>query len=128
MERPNTKHANSWFSDNCSLWFATQIKFETHESCSQTKPKIVSPKLKQIKFKNHYKQQEVKNVIYSYIECYRDSINEKRLGIIHIKYLIMYLLPLVSVGEPTAKPLIMEITNHILVQNVSKIMSKTYWK
>ena len=35
------------------------------------------PLKKQIKFKNHYKQQEVKNVIYSDIECYIDSINEK---------------------------------------------------
>ena len=40
------------------------------------KSKIVCPKLKQIKFKNHYKQ-EVKKVIYSDIECYMDSINKK---------------------------------------------------
>ena len=39
--------------------------------------KIVCPKLKQIKFKNPYKQQEVKNVIYSDIDCYMDSINKK---------------------------------------------------
>ena len=35
------------------------------------------PKLKQIKFKNYYKQQEVKNVIYSDIECYMDIIKIK---------------------------------------------------
>ena len=35
------------------------------------------PKLKQIKFQNHHKQQEVKNIIYSDIECYVKSNNEK---------------------------------------------------
>ena len=69
LERPNTKHANYWFFDNCSLWFTTQQKYETHECCTQIKSKIVCPKLKQIKFKNYHKQQEVKNVIYSDIEC-----------------------------------------------------------
>ena len=66
-----------WFCDNCSLWFVTQQKQETHECCTQTKPQIVCPKLKQIKFKNHYKQQKVKNVVYSDIECYMVSINKK---------------------------------------------------
>ena len=77
MEGPNTKHAKYCFCNNCSRWFATQQKYETHECCTQTEPKIVRPKIKQIKFKNHYKQQEVKNVIYSDIECYMDSINKK---------------------------------------------------
>ena len=43
LERPNNKHAKYWFCDNCSLWFATQKKIETHECCTQTKPKIVRP-------------------------------------------------------------------------------------
>ena len=79
------------FCDNCYLWFPTQKK--THKCCTHIKPKIVCSKLKQIKFKNPYEQQEVKNVIYSDIESYMDSIN-KKLVIIHIKYLTMYLLPL----------------------------------
>ena len=41
------------------------------------KTTIICPKLKQVKFKNYYKQQEMKNVIYSDFECYMDSINKK---------------------------------------------------
>ena len=41
------------------------------------KPKIVCPKLKQIKFKNQHKQQEVNNVIFSDIECYMKGTDEK---------------------------------------------------
>ena len=68
-ERPNTKHAKFWFCDNCTYWFCSQYKYETHECCVQIKPKIVCPKLKRIKFKNQHKQQEVNNVIFSDIEC-----------------------------------------------------------
>ena len=46
LERPNTKYAKYWFCDNCSLWFATPQKYETHECCTQTKPKILCPNLK----------------------------------------------------------------------------------
>ena len=77
MEGPYTENTTYWFCDNCCLWFPTRQKYETHECCISFKPKIVCPKLKQIKFKNHYKQQEVKNVIYSDIECYMNSINKK---------------------------------------------------
>ena len=31
LERPNTKHAKFWFCDNCTYWFSSQYKFETHE-------------------------------------------------------------------------------------------------
>ena len=79
MERPNTKRLKYLFCDNCTYCFDTQQKFQTHGCCAQTKPKILCPKLKQINFKNHYKQQEVKNVIYSDIECFMDSIN-KNIG------------------------------------------------
>ena len=74
-QRLNIKHAMYWVCDNCSLWFATQQKFETHECCTQTKPMIICPKLKEIKFKKH--QHEVKNVINSDIECYMNNINKK---------------------------------------------------
>ena len=77
LERPNTKNTKYWFCDNCTYWFPTQQKYETHECCTQIKPKIVCLKLKQIKFKNHHKEQEVKNVIYSDIECYMEGVNEK---------------------------------------------------
>ena len=62
---------------NVLFGFPLNKKYETHEYCTQIKPKIVCPKLKQIKFKNHYKQQEVKYAIYSNIECYMKSINKK---------------------------------------------------
>ena len=119
LERPNTKNTKYWFCDNCSLWFPTQQKYETHECCTQIKPKTACPKLKQIKFKNHYKQQEVKNVIYSDIECYMDSIIKK---IVDNTYKISdhVHIAIASVG--------MVITNHSLVQTKSKIMSKIYWK
>ena len=45
--------------------------------CVQIKPKIVCPKLKQIKFKNQHRQQEVNNVIFSDIECYMKGTDEK---------------------------------------------------
>ena len=77
LERPNTKHAKFWFCDNCTYWFSSQYKYDTHECCVQIKPKIVCPKLKQIKFKNQHKQQEVNNVIFSDIECYMKGTDEK---------------------------------------------------
>ena len=119
LERPNSENTKYWFCDNCSLSFATPQKYATFECCTQTKPPIVCTKLKQIKFKNYYKQNEVKNVIHSGIECYVDSIN-KKIGNNTYKISDKYLLPLAVV--------IMEITNHTLVQIVSKIMSKIYWK
>ena len=39
--------------------------------------KIVCPKIKQIKFKNRRKQQEVKNVIFADIECYMKRTGQK---------------------------------------------------
>ena len=33
LERPNTKHAKFWFCDNCTYWFSSQHKYETHECC-----------------------------------------------------------------------------------------------
>ena len=77
LERPNTKHAKFWFCDNYTYWFSSQHKCETHECCVQIKAKIVCPKLKQINFKNQYKQQEVNNVIFSDIECYMKGTDEK---------------------------------------------------
>ena len=77
LESPNTKHAKSWFFDNCIYWFSSQHKCETHECCVQIKPKIVCPKLNQTKFKNQYKQQEVNNVIFSDIEFYMKGTDEK---------------------------------------------------
>ena len=76
-ERPNTKHAKFWFCDNCTYWFSSQYKYETHECCVQVKPKIARPKLKQNKFKNEHKQQEVNNVIFSDIECYMKGTDGK---------------------------------------------------
>ena len=78
--------------------FSSQHKYETHECCVQIKPKIVCPKLKQIKFKNQYKQQEVNNVIFSDIKCYMKGSDENILVAIHIRYLNMYLLLLAIVG------------------------------
>ena len=77
LERPNTKHAKCWFCDNCTYWFSSQYKYETHECCVQIKTKIVCTKLKQIKFKNQYKKQEVNNIIFSDIECYKKGTDEK---------------------------------------------------
>ena len=77
LERANIKNTKYWFWDNCFLWCPAQQKYETYECCTQIKSKFVCPKLKQINFKNYYKQQKVKNVIYSDIECYMDSINKK---------------------------------------------------
>ena len=77
LERPNTKHAKFWFCDNCTYWFSSQYKYETHECCVQIKPKNVCPQLKQINFKNQHKQQEVNNVIFSDIECYMKGTDEK---------------------------------------------------
>ena len=77
LERPNTKQAKFWFCDNCTYWFRSQCKYEAHECCVQIKPKIVCPKLKQNKFKNQHKQQEVNNVIFSDIECYMKGTDEK---------------------------------------------------
>ena len=77
LERLNTKHAKFCFCDNCTYWFSSQHNYETHECCVQIKPKIVCPKLKQIKFRNQYKQQEVNNVIFSDIECYMKGTDEK---------------------------------------------------
>ena len=77
LERLNNKHAKFWFCDNCTYWFSSQHKYETHECCVQIKPKIVCPKLKQIKFKNQHRQQEVNNVIFSDIECYMKGTDEK---------------------------------------------------
>ena len=68
LERPNTKHAKFWFCDKCTFWFSSQYKYETHECCVQIKPKFICPKLKQIRFKDQYKQQEVNNVIFSDID------------------------------------------------------------
>ena len=65
------------FCDNCTYWFSSQHKYETHECSVQIKPKIVCPKLKQIKFKNQHRQQEVNNVIFSDIECYMKGSDEK---------------------------------------------------
>ena len=70
LERPNIKHAKFWFCYNCTYWFSSQHKYESHECCVQIKRKIVCPKLKQINFKNQHKQQEVNNVIFKDIECY----------------------------------------------------------
>ena len=77
VERPNTKHAKFWFCDNYTYWFSSQYKYETHECFVQIKPKILCPKLKQIKFKNQHKQQEVNNVIFCDIECYMKRTDEK---------------------------------------------------
>ena len=77
LERPNTKHAKFWSCDNCTYWFSSQNKYETHECCVQIKPKTVCPKLKQIKCKNQHKQQEVNNVKFSDIECYMKGTDEK---------------------------------------------------
>ena len=77
LERPNTKHAKLWFCDNCTYWFSSQHKYEIHEFYVQIKPKIVCPKLKQIKFKNQHRQQEVNNVIFNDIECYMKGTDEK---------------------------------------------------
>ena len=77
LERPYNKHAKFWFCDNCTYWFTSQYKYETHECCVQIKPKIVCPMLKQIKFKNQYKQQEVNIAIFSDIECYMKGTEEK---------------------------------------------------
>ena len=38
---------------------------------------IVCPNIKQFKFKNQHKQQEVNNVIISDIECYMKGTDEK---------------------------------------------------
>ena len=38
LERPNIKHAKFWFCDNCTYWFSSQHRFETHECCVQIKP------------------------------------------------------------------------------------------
>ena len=119
LEIPNTKRVKYWFCDNCTYWFTSQQKYETHECCTQTKPKIVCPKFKKINFKNHCKQQEVKNVIYSDFECYMDSIN-KKIG--DNSYKISHH---VTIAVVLVK---MENTDHIMVQTVSKIMSKIYWK
>ena len=97
LERPKTKHAKFWFCDNCTYWFSSQHKYETHECCVQIKPKIVCSQLKQIKFKNQHKQQEVNHVIFSDIECYMKGSDEKLVAI-HIRYLNMYLLLLSIVG------------------------------
>ena len=43
----------------------------------QIKPKIVCPKLKRNNFKNQHRQQEVNNVIFSDIECYKKGTDEK---------------------------------------------------
>ena len=56
---------------------SSQYKYETHECSVKIKPKIVCPKLKQIKFKNQHKQQEVNNVIFSNVECYLKGTDEK---------------------------------------------------
>ena len=77
LERPNTKHAKFWLCDNCTYCFSSQHKYETNECCVQIKPKIVCPKLKQIKFKNQHRQQEVNNVIFSDIECYMKGTDAK---------------------------------------------------
>ena len=77
LERPITKNTKFWFCDNYTYWFPTQQKYETHECCTQTKPKVVCPKLKQIKFNNHHQQKEVKNIIYIDVECYREGANKK---------------------------------------------------
>ena len=77
LERPITKHAKFWFCDSCTYWFSSQHKNETHECCVQIKPEIVCPKLKKIKFRNHYRQQELNNVIFSDIECYMKGTDEK---------------------------------------------------
>ena len=53
-------------------------------SAVQIKPKIVCPKLKQIKFKNQRRQQEVNNVIFSDIECYMKGTDEKYLLLLAI--------------------------------------------
>ena len=91
LERPNTKHAKFWFCDNCTYWYSSQHKYETHECCVQIKPKIVCPKLKQINFKNQHRQKEVNNVIFSDIECYMKGTDEKN-GSIHIGYLTHVLI------------------------------------
>ena len=36
LERPNTKHAKFWFCYNCTYWFSSQHKYETHECCVLT--------------------------------------------------------------------------------------------
>ena len=77
LERPYTKHTKYWFCDNCTYWFSSQHKYEAHECCVQIKPKIVCPKLKQIKFMNQHRQQEVNNVIFSDIKCYMKGTDEK---------------------------------------------------
>ena len=74
------------------------IKEESHECCVQIKPKIVCPKLKQIKFKNQHKQQEANNVIFSDIECYMKGTDEKFGSNTYKRYLNMHLLLLVIVG------------------------------
>ena len=76
-KRPNTKHTKYWFCDNGTYWFSSQHKYESHECCVQVKPKVVCPKLKQIKFKNQHRQQEVNNVIFSDTECYMKGTDEK---------------------------------------------------
>ena len=55
----------------------SQYNNETYACCVQIKPKIVCPKLKQIKFKNQHKQQEMNNVIFSDIECYLKGTDGK---------------------------------------------------
>ena len=54
LEGHNTQNTNYWFCVNCSVWFPTQQKYETHERCTQIKPNILCPKIKQTKFKNHF--------------------------------------------------------------------------
>ena len=77
LEIPNAKHVRFWFCDNCTYWFSSQLNYETHECRVQIKPKIVCPKIKEIKFKNQHKQQEVRNVIFADIECYMKGTDQK---------------------------------------------------
>ena len=44
LERPNVKHIKYWFCDNCTYWFNSQHKYESHDCCIQIKPKIICPK------------------------------------------------------------------------------------
>ena len=127
LERPNTKHAKFWFCYNCTYWFSSQHKYETLECCVQIKPKIVCTNLKQIKFKNQHKQQEVNNDIFSDIECYMKGTDEK-IG--SNTYKISEHVPIVIGYSWYSKDEVLsedEVYNRsCLVQTASKIMLEIY--
>ena len=63
LDRPNRMNQKFYYSDRCTYWFDSQIKFNQHECNHSFKPEVICPKKKKITFINEHKRQNIKKIL-----------------------------------------------------------------